>query len=124
MPPICSMSSPWRRGSSRSAKSTSEAHLSEMISTAKRDGQSARKADPPAFCMTPKVPGGNPALRSFGRRSNNQHQKETPMPKVAIFDEFGGPEVLHLVEEPVTEPAAGEVRVKIQAAAVNPLDQM
>jgi NADPH:quinone reductase-like Zn-dependent oxidoreductase len=46
------------------------------------------------------------------------------MPRVVVFDEFGGPEVMHVVEEPVPEPSAGEVRVKIEAFAVNPLDQM
>jgi NADPH:quinone reductase-like Zn-dependent oxidoreductase len=46
------------------------------------------------------------------------------MPRVVLFDEFGGPEVLRVVEEPVVEPAAGEVRVRIEAFAVNPLDQM
>lgn len=46
------------------------------------------------------------------------------MPRVVVFDEFGGPEVLHVVEEPTAEPAAGEVRVRIEAFAVNPLDLM
>ncbi|MET7985863.1 MULTISPECIES: zinc-dependent alcohol dehydrogenase family protein [unclassified Streptomyces] len=46
------------------------------------------------------------------------------MPRVVVFDEFGGPEVMHVVEEPVVEPAAGEVRVRIEAFAVNPLDRM
>ncbi|MFI8529426.1 zinc-dependent alcohol dehydrogenase family protein [Streptomyces aquilus] len=46
------------------------------------------------------------------------------MQRVVVFDEFGGPEVMHIVEEPVVEPAAGEVRVRIEAFAVNPLDQM
>ncbi len=46
------------------------------------------------------------------------------MPRVVVFDEFGGPEVMHVVEESVLEPAAGEVRVRIEAFAVNPLDQM
>lgn len=46
------------------------------------------------------------------------------MPRVVVFDEFGGPEVLHVVEEPAFDPAAGEVRVRIEAFAVNPLDQM
>src|SRR5438105_364252 len=46
------------------------------------------------------------------------------MPRVVVFDEFGGPEVMHVVEEPVVEPAAGEVRVRLEAFAVNPLDQM
>jgi NADPH:quinone reductase-like Zn-dependent oxidoreductase len=46
------------------------------------------------------------------------------MPRVIVFDEFGGPDVMHVVEEPAAEPAAGEVRVRIEAFAVNPLDQM
>ncbi|GIE85505.1 zinc-dependent alcohol dehydrogenase family protein [Actinoplanes regularis] len=46
------------------------------------------------------------------------------MPRVVVFDETGGPEVLRVVEEPVVEPATGEVRVRIEAFAVNPLDQM
>lgn len=46
------------------------------------------------------------------------------MPRVVVFDEFGGPDVMHVVEEPVVEPAAGEIRVRIEAFAVNPLDQM
>ncbi len=46
------------------------------------------------------------------------------MSRVVVFDEFGGPDVMHVVEEPVVEPAAGEVRVRIEAFAVNPLDQM
>jgi NADPH:quinone reductase-like Zn-dependent oxidoreductase len=46
------------------------------------------------------------------------------MPRVVVFDEFGGPDVMHIVDEPAVEPAAGEVRVRIEAFAVNPLDQM
>jgi NADPH:quinone reductase-like Zn-dependent oxidoreductase len=46
------------------------------------------------------------------------------MPSVVVFDEFGGPEVLHVVDEPAAEPGPGEVRVQIEAFAVNPLDLM
>ncbi|MDT0156199.1 zinc-dependent alcohol dehydrogenase family protein [Microbacterium sp. ARD32] len=46
------------------------------------------------------------------------------MSRVVVFDEFGGPEVLKVREEPVAAPAAGEVRVRIEAFAVNPLDVM
>ena len=46
------------------------------------------------------------------------------MPRVVVFDETGAPDVLHLVDEPVTEPGPGEVRVKIEAAGVNRLDQL
>ncbi|MEV8443933.1 zinc-dependent alcohol dehydrogenase family protein [Actinosynnema sp. NPDC051121] len=46
------------------------------------------------------------------------------MPRVVVFDEVGGPEVLRVVDEPVVEPAAGEVRVRVEAFAVNPLDRL
>jgi len=35
---------------------------------------------------------------------------------------FGGPDVLHIVDLPVPEPGAGEVRIKVAAATVNPSD--
>lgn len=34
----------------------------------------------------------------------------------------GGPEVLEVIDRPVREPAAGEVRIAVAAAAVNPTD--
>lgn len=46
------------------------------------------------------------------------------MPRVVVFDEYGAPDVLRVVDEPVVEPMAGEVRVRIEAFAVNPLDRM
>jgi len=36
--------------------------------------------------------------------------------------EFGGPEVLQIVEKPVPEPGPGEVRIRVAAATVNPAD--
>jgi NADPH:quinone reductase len=46
------------------------------------------------------------------------------MPRVVVFDETGAPEVMRIVDEPVKAPAAGEVRIKIEAIGVNPLDQL
>jgi NADPH:quinone reductase-like Zn-dependent oxidoreductase len=46
------------------------------------------------------------------------------MPRVVVFDEFGGPDVMHVLKEPVAGPTADEVGVRIEAFAVNPLDQM
>ena len=38
------------------------------------------------------------------------------------FSQFGGPEVLELVELPDPHPAAGQIRVAVRAAGVNPVD--
>jgi len=44
------------------------------------------------------------------------------MNRAVRFHRFGGPEVLELVDEPLTEPLAGEVRVALRAAGLNPAD--
>ncbi|MFJ8918044.1 zinc-dependent alcohol dehydrogenase family protein [Streptomyces sp. NPDC102415] len=46
------------------------------------------------------------------------------MPRVVVFDRTGAPDVLHLVDEPLDAPGTGEVRIRIEAAGVNRLDQM
>ncbi|WP_025038773.1 NADP-dependent oxidoreductase [Bradyrhizobium sp. DOA9] len=42
--------------------------------------------------------------------------------KAVQFSEYGGPEVLRLVETPEPHPAAGQVRIAVRAAGVNPID--
>jgi NADPH:quinone reductase-like Zn-dependent oxidoreductase len=42
--------------------------------------------------------------------------------KAVQFSQFGGPEVLELVELADPEPAAGQIRIAVRAAAVNPID--
>ncbi|MBZ5714835.1 quinone oxidoreductase family protein [Nannocystis pusilla] len=42
--------------------------------------------------------------------------------RAIIVEEFGGPEVLKVVELPEPRPGAGEVRIRVHAAAVNPTD--
>ena len=44
------------------------------------------------------------------------------MPSVVIAAAFGGPEVLSVVEEPAAEPGAGQARITVRAAGVNPVD--
>jgi NADPH:quinone reductase-like Zn-dependent oxidoreductase len=42
--------------------------------------------------------------------------------RAAQFSEFGGPEVLEVVEVPDPSPAAGQIRVRVRAAGINPID--
>jgi NADPH:quinone reductase-like Zn-dependent oxidoreductase len=42
--------------------------------------------------------------------------------RAAQFSQFGGPEVLEIVELPDPHPAAGQIRVAVAAAAINPVD--
>jgi len=42
------------------------------------------------------------------------------MPQAVRFDEYGGLDVLRVVEVPRPEPGAGEVLVEVEAAAINP----
>lgn len=46
------------------------------------------------------------------------------MPRAVVFDQTGAPDVLRIVDEPATEPAAAEVRIRIEAIGLNRLDQM
>jgi NADPH:quinone reductase len=39
--------------------------------------------------------------------------------KAIVVEQYGGPEVLRLVEQPVPQPAAGQALVRIQAAGLN-----
>src|SRR5712664_2067660 len=42
--------------------------------------------------------------------------------KAVTYRALGGPEVIQFVERTVRAPAAGEVRIEVKAAAVNPID--
>lgn len=42
--------------------------------------------------------------------------------KALVFSEFGGPEVMRVVELPVPEPGTGEVQVRVDGAGMNPVD--
>ncbi|MCP2261607.1 NADPH:quinone reductase [Streptoalloteichus tenebrarius] len=44
------------------------------------------------------------------------------MPQVLQYSEYGGPEVLKLVDVELPEPGEGQVRVLVRAAGVNPID--
>jgi NADPH:quinone reductase-like Zn-dependent oxidoreductase len=42
--------------------------------------------------------------------------------KAVIFEDFGGPEVLHLAEAEEPKPGPKHVRIRVRAAGVNPID--
>ncbi|MFI0899635.1 NADP-dependent oxidoreductase [Streptomyces sp. NPDC020983] len=42
--------------------------------------------------------------------------------RAVVVREFGGPEALEVVEQPLPEPGPGQVRIAVEAAAVNPVD--
>ncbi|MEV6958933.1 NADP-dependent oxidoreductase [Streptomyces sp. NPDC051207] len=42
--------------------------------------------------------------------------------RAAVVTAFGGPEAVEVVETEVPEPGAGQVRIKVAAAALNPVD--
>jgi NADPH:quinone reductase-like Zn-dependent oxidoreductase len=42
--------------------------------------------------------------------------------KAVRFSQFGGPEVLEIVDLPDPHPGPGEVRIAVRAAGVNPSD--
>lgn len=44
--------------------------------------------------------------------------------KAVGVTEFGGPESLHLLELPVPQAGAGEIRIRVSAATVNLVDAM
>lgn len=44
------------------------------------------------------------------------------MATVIVFDQYGGPEVLHPVEVPDPAPGPGQVRIRVRAAGVQPFD--
>ncbi|MEV4109931.1 NADP-dependent oxidoreductase [Nonomuraea sp. NPDC049695] len=44
--------------------------------------------------------------------------------KAVGLTEFGGPDVLRVLELPVPEAGPGEIRIRVHAAAVNPVDTM
>lgn len=42
--------------------------------------------------------------------------------KAVRYTEFGGPEVLSVVDVEVPEPGPGQVRIEVKASGVNPFD--
>ena len=61
-------------------------------------------------------------MRSSTAGNMSQGLAVDPPMKAVGVTEFGGPEVLHLVDLPDPEAGPGELRIRVHAAAVNPTD--
>lgn len=48
--------------------------------------------------------------------------KEIFVSRAVVFTEYGDPEVLHLIDREVGDPGAAQVRVRVRASGVNPMD--
>jgi enoyl reductase len=46
------------------------------------------------------------------------------MSSTVVFDEYGGPDVLHVADLPAPVPGPGQVRVAVRAAGVQPFDAL
>ena len=46
------------------------------------------------------------------------------MPRIVRFEEYGGPEVLKIFDEPLKDPGPGEVRLKVEAIGLNRAEVM
>src|SRR6202034_4529033 len=56
--------------------------------------------------------------------SMQEHSTQTPASRsrAVRLDSFGGPEVLNLHEAPAPQAGAGQIRVRVTAAGLNPMD--
>src|SRR5262249_58170857 len=70
----------------------------------------------------PGGPGRSRAYTSGRCRSHGPPSRRCPMPRAIQFDDYGPPEVLHLVEVPEATAGRGRIRVAVRAAGVNPID--
>src|ERR1700743_3256654 len=59
---------------------------------------------------------------SHARRARHPEPRSERMMKAARFSQFGGPEVLQIVDLPDPHPGPGQVRIAVRAAGVNPSD--
>ncbi|MFD9113437.1 quinone oxidoreductase family protein [Streptomyces bottropensis] len=59
-----------------------------------------------------------------GHLNDRMSDNEVLRMKAVGFTEFGGPEVLQVLELPVPDAGPGEVRIRVSAATVNPVDAL
>ena len=45
-----------------------------------------------------------------------------PLARAVVYESFGGPEILHVREVPEPHAGPGEIRIRVAAASLNPMD--
>ncbi len=63
-----------------------------------------------------------PARLADCRAPRHREPRSERMVKAVRFSQFGGPEVLEIVDLPDPHPGPGQVRIAVRAAGVNPSD--
>src|SRR5918998_965413 len=72
--------------------------------------------------VMPKVERRGTLRRRFEATVMDQALLEGEDMKAVVIDEFGAPDVLHVIDRELPEPGTGQVRVRVRAAGVNPVD--
>src|SRR5918998_2470325 len=72
--------------------------------------------------VMPKVERRGTLRRRFEATVMDLALREGEDMKAVVIDEFGAPDVLHVVDRELPEPGTGQVRLRVRAAGVNPLD--
>src|SRR6201996_4224343 len=54
--------------------------------------------------------------------NQSSDRPSTTRGRAARLDSFGGPEVLNIVDVPAPQAGAGQLRVRVAAAGLNPMD--
>jgi NADPH:quinone reductase-like Zn-dependent oxidoreductase len=67
-------------------------------------------------------PAAGSAVRPSRDPGSSPEPRSEPPLKAVRFSQFGGPEVLEIVDLPDPHPGPGEVRIAVRAAGINPSD--
>ena len=93
-------------------------------STSRRGGACSTGMRPRGDTRPPRAPrlDGQRSVNAGGRVNLSRRPQEVAVATLIVFDEYGGPEVLYPIDVPDPMPSAGQVRVRVRAAGVQPFD--
>src|SRR5215469_10281195 len=145
-PAMILLKSLYRCDPSASATRIKVTHLSLIRSSTWRDGHAARNASYSARAASRRWPAVSVGIGSHlpvanapqsarltsemsvalfwfvtKRRHNPMLRRRANM-RAVVVSAYGGPEALEVVNVPVPEPRRGQLRIRVEAAAVNPVD--